>query len=121
MFENFIQLAAGAEMSLSQNDCFDQSGSNNKALLVAIAIGKMFTPCSSCAINFCLNNYYDELLQSQESLGVAISSVLIPILSPIMSCAEAGYTTGAPNSNSVAGRGVAVAMVAFAALIALMF
>ena len=121
MFENFIQLAAGAEMSLSQNDCFDQSGSNNKALLVAIAIGKMFTPCSTCAINFCLNNYYDELLQSQEALGVAISAVLIPILSPIMSCSEAGYTTGAPSSNSVAGRGVAIAMVAFAALIALLF
>ena len=51
LFENFISLAAGAEMSLSQNDCYDTAG-GNKALLCAIALGKMITPCSTCAVSW---------------------------------------------------------------------
>lgn len=119
MFENFIQLAAGAEMSLSQNDCYDNAGSN-KALLCALALGKMITPCSTCAINFCLNKYYDELLQSQEALGAAVSSALAAILAPISKCSESGYSTTAAAGNGVATQSLAIAMVAVAAAAALL-
>ena len=120
LFQNFISLAAGAEMSLSANDCADGSGFS-KALLCALALGKSITPCSTCPVNFCLNNYYDELLQSEEQLGAALSGALASIISPISRCAESGYSTSAPDANGVSGRGVAVAAAALAAVAVLLW
>ena len=120
MFENFISLAAGAEMSLSQNDCYDMVGGNSKVLLVALSLGKMFTPCATCPINFCLNKYYDELLNSQEALGAALTASLAAIIAPISKCSEAGYSTTAPLSSGVATQSAVVAMAAVAAVAALL-
>lgn len=118
-FENFINLAAGAEMSLSLNDCYDMAG-NNKALLAALAFGKVITPCSTCPINFCLNKHYDTLLQSQEALGSAVTSSLAALLAPISKCSESGYVTTAPASSGVATRNTVVAVAAAAAVAALL-
>lgn len=106
MFENYIALAAGAELSLSLNDCMDMAG-GNKALLCALALGKLITPCATCPINFCLNKYYDELLQTQEALGAAVTSTLAALLAPVTTCSESGYSTLAPRANDVCGRSAA--------------
>lgn len=119
MFSNFIALAGGAEMSLSQNDCYDNVGSS-KPLLAALGLGKMITPCATCPINFCLNKYYDELLQSDAALNAAVGSALSAILSPISKCSEAGYVVDGGNSNGVASQGMIVAMAAVAAALALL-
>lgn len=119
MFESYIALAAGAELSLSLNDCLDMAG-GNKVLLCALALGKMITPCATCPINFCLNKYYDELLQTEEALGAAVSSTIASLLAPVSTCSESGYSTLAPRANGAAERGAAVAMVAVAAAAALL-
>lgn len=119
LFQNFISLATAAEMSLSQNDCYDNAGSS-KALLVALSLGKMVTPCSTCPINFCLNKYYDELLESEAALGAAVTSSLASLISPVSKCSEAGYVPPASQSSGVAARGAVLAMAAVAAVAALL-
>ena len=71
-------------------------------------------------VNLCLNNYYDQILKTQEALGAAVTGALISILEPLSNCAESGYSTLAPSSNSVSGRDVTLAAVAVAAAAALL-
>ena len=120
-FESMIALSAGAELSLSLNECFDNSGNVNAgALLCALAAGAVVSACPTCPVNLCLNNYYDQILQTQEALGAAVTGALISILEPLSNCAESGYSTLAPSSNSVSGRDVTLAAVAVAAAAALL-
>ena len=118
-FNSMIELAAGACMSLSLNDCYDNAGSN-KVLLCALALGKMISPCTTCPINFCLNKYYDELLNTQEALGAAVTSSLAGLLAPISKCAESGYVIPDPASSGVPAPAIAAAMAGVAAFTALL-
>lgn len=123
MFESFIRLTAGAELSVSENDVSDAAAAAaDRVLLAAQALGRMITVCSTCAVNFCLNRYYDEVLSSQEALDPALTRSIASLLAPLR-CPTAVYSTTAPISSGVATQGalvaVAAVLLAVAALIAL--
>lgn len=118
-FEAFISLSISAELCISLNDCFDNAGAD-KVLLCALAIGKAISPCATCPVNVCLNKYYDELLQTQEALGAAVSANLASLLAPVSTCAESGYSTLAPRDSGVSAHGASVALAAVAAAAALL-
>lgn len=118
-FGAMVSLTVSAELCVSLNDCFDNAG-GVKALLCAIALGKLIRPCATCPVNFCHNKYYDDVLQTQPALNAAVSSGIAQVLAPVSACAEAGYSTLAPRDNGADARGAVVAIAAVAAAAALL-
>lgn len=95
LFEKQVNLAVGAALSVSQNDCFTKQGST-KVLFLALGASGKISACDTCATNLCNNKFNDAILSSQTSINAALTVGLFNLLRPYWRCSVGnGAASGA--------------------------